>query len=105
MAGTENHRETGARKYPAASGPEPQDEFSQDAAGNSPPPNGIGLTQPLDETSEDTKQSEGVNPPRRPAPGQASEKVAGPATAERPKDAKAPHPGPQPGAGVKGRSP
>ncbi len=66
MAGNENHRETGARKYPAASGPEPQDEFSQDAAGNRPPPSGVGLTQPLEETGEDTRQSESVNPPRRP---------------------------------------
>ncbi len=34
--------ETGARKYPAATGPDPHDDFSQDAAGNKPPAQGLG---------------------------------------------------------------
>jgi hypothetical protein len=96
MAGNENHRETGARKYPAASGPEPQDAFSQDAAGNSPPRHGVGLTQPLDETSEETRQSEGVDPPRRQTPSPSSQKGAS-AVPEHPDDAKAPRPGRRPG--------
>lgn len=32
--------ETGARKYPARTGPDPSDEFSQEAAGNTPPKQG-----------------------------------------------------------------
>jgi hypothetical protein len=35
--------ETGARKYPAQTGPDPSDAFSQDAAGNKPPRKGQGL--------------------------------------------------------------
>lgn len=34
--------ETGARKYPARTGPDPSDAFSQDAAGNKPPASGVG---------------------------------------------------------------
>jgi hypothetical protein len=45
MRPDENDRETGARKYAPSPGPEPQDEFSQDAAGNKPP-KGIGNAEP-----------------------------------------------------------
>jgi hypothetical protein len=37
--------ETGARKYPARTGPDPSDEFSQKAAENRKPPSGVGITQ------------------------------------------------------------
>jgi hypothetical protein len=45
MAESENRRETGARKYPARSGSDPSDEFSQKAAGNKRPKDGMGLTR------------------------------------------------------------
>lgn len=57
----ENHRQTGARKYPANHDPDPRDDFSQDAAGNKPPRNGVGLTRPVNETDADTHQSEGMD--------------------------------------------
>lgn len=38
--------ELGARKLEALEGPDPSDEFSQDAAKNRKPPQGIGLTEP-----------------------------------------------------------
>ena len=103
MAGNENHRETGARKYPAGADADAADQFSQEAAENQPPADGIGLTRPLNETNAKTRQSEGRDPPKRPAPGPASRKSAGagPAIAERSKDAKAPRSGRQPGAYVK----
>lgn len=41
--------ETGARKYPARTGPDPSDAFSQDAAGNKPPASGVGLTASADD--------------------------------------------------------
>lgn len=47
MSGDENHRETGATKYPAKTGADPSDAFSQDAAGNKKPRNGVGLTRPV----------------------------------------------------------
>jgi hypothetical protein len=40
--------ESGARKYPARTGPDPSDDFSQDAAGNKPPSRGGGLTEKVD---------------------------------------------------------
>jgi hypothetical protein len=95
MARNENHRETGARKYPAVPG-FGHEEFSQDAAGNSPPRHGVGLTQPLDETSEETRQSEGVDPPRHQTLSPSSQKGAS-AVPEHPDDAKAPRPGRRPG--------
>ena len=44
-----NERETGARAPKAAVGKEPQDDFDQDAAGNKPPPHGVGITESLAE--------------------------------------------------------
>jgi hypothetical protein len=41
--------ETGARKYPARTGPDPSDAFSQDAAGNRPPASSAGLTGRADD--------------------------------------------------------
>lgn len=50
--------ETGARKYPARTGPDPSDDFSQDAAANKPPANGVGLTEKVD-----TKKKKRVHHP------------------------------------------
>lgn len=63
MSGNENHRETGATKYPARTGNDPSDAFSQDAAGNKKPKNGVGLTRPAGEVDDKTHQSDGQNPP------------------------------------------
>jgi hypothetical protein len=102
MSGNENHRETGARKYPAKQDADASDDFSQNAATNKKPPDGMGLSKPVDETNEKTHQSDGQNPKRR-TPNPSTEKVsgAGPAMAERSKDAKTPKAGRQPGAYVK----
>lgn len=103
MAGNENHRETGARKYPAVADGDAAEQFSQDAAGNKPPVGGTGLTRSSEETNDETHQSEGRNPPNGPTPSPSSQKTsgAGPAVAEHSKDAKAPKAGRQPGAYVK----
>lgn len=103
MAGNDNNRETGARKYPAVADDDAAGQFSQHAAGNKPPAEGTGLTRSSEETNEETHQSEGRNPPKRPTPSPSSQKTsgAGPAVAEHSKDAKAPQAGRQPGAYVK----
>jgi hypothetical protein len=49
-------------------------DFSQDAAGNKPPRGGIGLTRPVDETSEETRQS-GSRGPSVAHPGEEGSKV------------------------------
>lgn len=59
MPGNENHRETGATKYPRKTGTDPSDAFSQDAAGNKKPKNGVGLTRPINEVDDKTHQSDG----------------------------------------------
>lgn len=48
--------ETGARKYPARSGPDPIDDFSQDAAGNKPPGSRGGLTRKNDSEEKRVKR-------------------------------------------------
>ena len=68
MPGDENHRETGATKYPARTGPDPSDAFSQDAAGNKEPRSGAGLSRPTDEVDDKTHQADGQNPPRKSGP-------------------------------------
>jgi hypothetical protein len=102
MSGNENHRETGARKYPAKQDADASDDFSQNAATNKKPQDGMGLTKPVGETNEKTRQSDGKNT-KRSTPSPSTEKAsgAGPAIAERSKDAKAPKGGRQPGAYVK----
>ena len=73
MADRDNARETGATKYPAKEGADPSDQFSQDAAGNKTPRNGIGLTKPRGEVNDKTHQSDGQNmaiPPHAPKPRQ-----------------------------------
>ncbi|TPJ76333.1 hypothetical protein [Mesorhizobium sp. B2-6-2] len=103
MKNSQNRRETGARKYPANTDPDPSDEFSQDAAGNEKPHVDPGLSRKQGEVEDKTRQSEGRNPPRQPTPSTATEKSsgAGPTVAEHSKDAKAPRSGRQPGAYVK----
>lgn len=65
MSGNENHRETGARKYPPKTGYDPSDDFSQDAAENKKPKDGVGLTRPVNDVDDRTHQSDGQNPPAR----------------------------------------
>jgi hypothetical protein len=91
MARDRTEYETGARKYPARTGADPSDDFSQDAAGNKKPASGMGLTRPKDQVEEKTHQSDGQNPPAR-APKPATEKtsVAGSAILGHPRAAKAP---------------
>jgi hypothetical protein len=64
--------ESGARKYPARTGPDPSDDFSQDAAGNKPPGKGRGISEKVDTEKKRTRhEKEGspepdhVNPPPR----------------------------------------
>ncbi|MDX8523657.1 hypothetical protein RFM68_03980 [Mesorhizobium sp. MSK_1335] len=103
MNDNENRRETGATKYPANTDPDPADQFSQHAADNEKPREGMGLTRRQGEVEDKTHQSEGRNPPRQATPSPVTEKSsgAGPAVAERSKAAKAPRSGRQPGAYVK----
>ncbi|PBB81274.1 hypothetical protein CK218_09925 [Mesorhizobium sp. WSM3879] len=104
MGKEENRRETGARKYPANTDPDPSDRFSQAAASNEKPHDRFGLTRRQGEVEDKTHQSEGQNPPGRATPGRpATEKAsgAGPSAAEQSKNAKAPKGGRRPGAYVK----
>ena len=68
MTANENHRETGATKYPARTGPDPSDDFSQDAAANKKPASGMGLTRPVGDVDDKTHQSDGRNPPKQTSP-------------------------------------
>jgi hypothetical protein len=99
MTASENRRETGATKFPARSDADPSDNFSQDAAGNTKPASGMGLTRPVRDVDDKTHQSDGQNPPRQATPSSATEKTsgAGPAISKRSKDAKTPKAGRQPG--------
>ncbi|MBW8908957.1 MAG: hypothetical protein JF620_08040 [Mesorhizobium sp.] len=103
MTKNEPRYETGATKYPAKTGADAADEFSQAAAGNRRPAGGMGLTRRMGEVEDKTRQSEGQNPPKPATPSPATEKTsgAGPSVAEHSKDAKAPKDGRQPGAYVK----
>lgn len=88
----ESKHESGARKYPARPEADTRDQVSQDAAENTPPRGGMGLTEPVD-------HGDGRQATPSPAPQKTS--GAGPAIAEHSKDAKAPKAGRQPGAYVK----
>ena len=92
-----NKRETGARKYPAASA-DTRRELSQDAAlPKQKKP--YGLTESAEDTEEKTRHSDGQNPSRS-TPSPATEKTsgAGPALSKHSKDANAPKGGRRPGA-------
>ncbi|OHV66043.1 hypothetical protein LCM4577_08225 [Mesorhizobium sp. LCM 4577] len=95
-----NRRETGATKYPVNTGPDPADQFSQDAAENEKPREGMGLTRRQGEVEDKTRQSEGRNPPRRPNPATGKSSGAGSVAVEHSGDAKAHRRGRQPGAHV-----
>lgn len=92
--------ESGARKPVTKDRPDPNDDFSQEAAANKKPAGGMGLTRPVGEGEDRTHQSDGR---RQPTPSPSTEKTsgAGPAVSEHSKDAKAPKAGRQPGAYVK----
>jgi hypothetical protein len=97
-------------------------DFSQDAALESPPEN-MGNAESVDDVDEQTRHSDGQNPPRsdhfsqeyrrdvritqsESEPNPATQQVsgAGPAIAERSKDARATVPNRQPGAYVEDES-
>lgn len=59
--GDGNDRETGARKFPAAPGESDRDKEGLEAAEN----RGSGLSEPLSETPEKTRKSDGRNPSSR----------------------------------------
>ena len=50
--------ETGARKLQPATGPDPRDEFSQEAAENRKPPLGVGLTEKVDVERSEVDKSD-----------------------------------------------
>lgn len=81
-----------SRKLPARQDADAQDEFSQEAAENRPPKDGMGLTPPADEQAK-----------RHATPSPAPQKTSGlgPSIAENSKDTKAPKGGRLPGAYVK----
>lgn len=58
--------EHGARKATLLTGPDPNDEFSQDAATNRKPPLGLGLTERVDKP-KDKPREEAQRKPKRPA--------------------------------------
>ncbi|PBB65212.1 hypothetical protein CK228_28455 [Mesorhizobium sp. WSM4312] len=62
MNNIQNRRETGARKYPANTDPDPSDEFSQDAAGSGRPHVDPVLSRKRREVEDKTHHSEGRNP-------------------------------------------
>lgn len=76
---TKSAYESGART-PKAGQRNP--EFDQSAAGNNPPKGGIGNSQPIDENPDETRQSDGER-----SGDTMHDQGAGPAIAERSKDA------------------
>lgn len=83
MTSNGNARETGVRKYPAQTAPDPSDEVAQKAAKNKKPALGTGLTEKQGDVNEKTRHSDGQKP------SQEARTVtgAGPALAEHSKDA------------------
>ncbi|SMH53953.1 hypothetical protein [Mesorhizobium australicum] len=70
--------EHGARKLEARTGPDPSDEFSQDAAENRKPPLGIGLTEKVDRHRSETDKSDFRDmTPEKDAEGQFEDRHAG----------------------------
>lgn len=95
MTGNQNHRATGGRVPHSKTQADATDTVSQDAATNKKPPLGVGLTEKVNKTNEKTRHSDGTNPSTQATTG------AGPAIAERSKDARSDEPSRQPGARVK----
>ena len=70
--------EHGARKLQARTGPDPGDEFSQDAAMNRKPPLGVGLTEKVDRHRSETDKSDfRKSDPEKDAAGQSEDRHAG----------------------------
>ena len=95
----ENSRETGARGPQPKRAKDARDEVSQRAAENKQPSDKYGNTEPLDDVPEKTRHSDGQNMRPKATPSPPTEKTsgAGPAIAERSKDAKTTKPGRQAG--------
>jgi hypothetical protein len=66
MSGNDNHRESGARKYPAKTEADANEEFSQDAATNKKPVGEFGLSEKSSDRNEKTRHFDGQNPPHSP---------------------------------------
>jgi hypothetical protein len=79
MDDNRNNRETGARHAATKTEAGATEAFSQDAATNRRPPGGLGNAEPLDDHNEKTRHSDGQQPRKMSG--------AGPALAERSKDA------------------
>lgn len=86
MTVSENRRETGGRVPHVKTQTDATDAVSQEAATNKKPPLGYGLTETVNETNEKTRHSDGRNPSTQAVTG------AGPAVAERSKDARTDEP-------------
>ena len=98
MAGGDNDRETGARHFPPKTDADASSQFSQEATENRKPDSGEGLTEALDDVNEKTRHSDGQNPPAKSNSDARQTSGAGPAIAERSKDAKSNAPGREPRA-------
>ncbi len=83
MSVDQNDRETGARKYPARTGQDPSDAFSQKAAENKKPAKGGGLSESVNDVNEKTRHADG----RQSHPATEQNAGAGPALAKHTKDA------------------
>src|SRR5262249_1057402 len=94
----ENKRETGARIFPAKTEADANDDFSQKAAENRRPPGKFGLSEPVGETNDKTRHSDGQNPRKRVSPEIEEGVGAGASIAEHSKDAKTNSAGRQAGA-------
>ena len=101
MASGDNDRETGARHFPPKTDADASSQFSQEAAKNRKPDSGEGLTEALVDVNEKTRHSDGQNPPAKWNSDAQQTSGAGPAIAERSKDAKSNASDRQPGAYVK----
>lgn len=101
MADPTNY-ETGAREPIEKTQPDANEEVSQEVATNNLPPTRLGNSESVDDVNEKTRHSEGQNPKWKVPPSPSTEQVAGagPAIAERSKDARACIPNQQPGADV-----
>ena len=80
MAGEQNNRETGSRHLQAKTGRDANDDFSQKAAENKKPTQGMGLTDAPGERSENDKsdlQDAPSGTPEADAQGQSERHHAG----------------------------
>lgn len=75
----QNDYETGARRPVERKGPDPSDAFSQQAAKNKRPADRYGNTEPVDETNEKARHSDGQN-----APGTSTHILERPGGSEQP---------------------